>query len=104
SIRMVPADPGAVARRATRSRRILGALGAFATVGAFALAALLFARMRAARRSSELRTDFVAAVSHELRTPIASMRMLSELLEEGRVEAAEQREVFEALAREARRL
>ncbi len=60
--------------------------------------------MRAARRSSALRTDFVAAVSHELRTPIASMRMLAELLEEGRVEPDEQGEVFEALAREARRL
>ncbi len=104
SIRLVPSDPGAVARYATRSRRILGALGGFAVVAAFGLAALLFARMRAARRSSALRTDFVAAVSHELRTPIASMRMLAELLEEGRVEPAEQAEVFEALAREARRL
>ncbi len=46
----------------------------------------------------------MAAVSHELRTPIASMRMLAELLEEGRVEPDEQAEVFEALAREARRL
>jgi len=50
------------------------------------------------------RKELVANVSHELRTPIASMRMLAELLEEGRVEAAEQGEVFEALAREARRL
>ncbi len=104
SIRVVPSDPGAVARYASRSRRILAALGGFAALAAFALAAVLFARMRAARRSSALRTDFVAAVSHELRTPIASMRMLSELLEENRVEPAEQAEVFEALAREARRL
>jgi signal transduction histidine kinase len=93
-----------VARHASRSRRILAALGGFATLAAFGLAALLFARMRAARRSSALRTDFVAAVSHELRTPIASMRMLAELLEESRVEPEEQREVFEALARESRRL
>jgi len=103
-LRIVPTDPGAVARRASRSRALLGALGASATIAAFALAALLFARMRAARRSSALRTDFVAAVSHELRTPIASVRMLAELLEEGRVEIGEEREVFEALAREARRL
>jgi two-component system phosphate regulon sensor histidine kinase PhoR len=104
SLRVVPSDPGAVARLASRSRRILAGLGGFATLAAFGLAALLFARMRAARRSSALRTDFVAAVSHELRTPIASMRMLAELLEEGRVEPEEQGEVFEALAREARRL
>jgi two-component system phosphate regulon sensor histidine kinase PhoR len=104
ALRIVPADPGAVARHAARSRRILAALGSFAVVAAFGLAALLFARMRAARRSSALRTDFVAAVSHELRTPIASMRMLAELLEEGRVEPGEEAEVYEALAREARRL
>jgi two-component system phosphate regulon sensor histidine kinase PhoR len=89
---------------AARSRRILVGVGATAAAIAFGLAALLFARMRAARRSSALRTDFVAAVSHELRTPIASLRMLAELLEEGRVPPEEQREVVDALAREARRL
>ncbi|APR85612.1 Phosphate regulon sensor protein PhoR (SphS) [Minicystis rosea] len=104
SLRVVPVDPGAVARRASRSRGVLAGIGVAATACAFGLAALLFARMRAARRSSALRTDFVAAVSHELRTPIASMRMLAELLEERRVEPEEQGEVFEALAREARRL
>jgi two-component system phosphate regulon sensor histidine kinase PhoR len=103
-LRIVPADPASVARRASRSRVLLGALGGAATLLAFGVAGLLFARMRAARRSSELRTDFVSAVSHELRTPIASVRMLAELLEQGRVEPAEQREVHEALAREARRL
>jgi two-component system phosphate regulon sensor histidine kinase PhoR len=51
-----------------------------------------------------LRTDFVAAVSHELRTPIASLRMLSELLAEGRVEPEERPDIEQALAREARRL
>lgn len=104
AVRVTPLDPAAVARRASRSRAVLAGLGATATVLAFAFAALLFARMRAARRSSALRTDFVAAVSHELRTPIASMRMLAELLEEGRVEPGEEREIHEALAREARRL
>jgi signal transduction histidine kinase len=103
-IRIVPADPSLVARQASRSRRILAGLGVSAAAIAFGFAALLFARMRAARRSSALRTDFVAAVSHELRTPIASVRMLAELLEEGRVPPDEQREVVDAMAREARRL
>ncbi len=104
SVRVVPADLSAIARDASRSRLLLAGLGGFATIAAFGLAALLFARMRAARRSSALRTDFVAAVSHELRTPITSMRMLAELLEEARVEPEEQGEVFAALARESRRL
>jgi two-component system phosphate regulon sensor histidine kinase PhoR len=98
------ADGGVLARRTRRSRLMLGVAGLVATVGAFAVAAVLFARMRAARRASALRTDFVAAVSHELRTPIASVRMLAELLEENRVEDGERDEVHRALAAEARRL
>jgi signal transduction histidine kinase len=104
SLSITPRDPRAVERSASRSRLLLTLAGLATTALAFALAAVLFARMRAAKRSSALRTDFVAAVSHELRTPIASVRMLAELLEEGRVEEGERREVFEALAREARRL
>ncbi|WP_437945118.1 HAMP domain-containing sensor histidine kinase [Sorangium sp. So ce296] len=104
AVRLSPADPAAVERHAARGKRLLVGVGAAATALALGLAALLFARMRAARRSSELRTDFVAAVSHELRTPIASVRMLSELLEEGRLSPDEHREVFEALGRESRRL
>jgi signal transduction histidine kinase len=104
AIRLSPADRAAVAARAERSRGILAGIFAGATALALLLAAALFARVRAARRLSALRTDFVATVSHELRTPIASVRMLAELLDEGRVEAAEQREVVEALTREARRL
>lgn len=103
-VRLTPKDPGIVARQAKRSRFLLGAVGVGSTLFACVLAALLYKRMRAVERSSDLRTDFVSTVSHELRTPIASVRMLAELLEEGRVEAAEQAEVFEALARESRRL
>ncbi len=103
-LRLVPADPGIVARQAKRSRLLLGGVGIGSTLFACVLAALLYRRMRAVERSSDLRTDFVSTVSHELRTPIASVRMLAELLEEGRVEPGEQAEVFEALARESRRL
>jgi two-component system phosphate regulon sensor histidine kinase PhoR len=104
ALRLSLSDPAAVARRASKSRGILAGIGAGATAVAFLLAAALFARMRAARRLSALRTDFVATVSHELRTPIASVRMLAELLDEGRVEPEEQREVHTALAKEAKRL
>jgi two-component system phosphate regulon sensor histidine kinase PhoR len=103
-LRFTPADRHAVARHAARSRLLLVGLAAVTTVFAFAFAAVLFARMRAARRSSALRTDFVSTVSHELRTPIASVRMLAELLEQDRVEPEERAEVHEALAKEARRL
>lgn len=104
ALTVVPADADVVARHAARSRLLLVVLALGSTLVAFGVAALLFARMRAARRSSELRTDFVSAVSHELRTPIASVRMFAELLEENRVEPGERHEVVDAIARESRRL
>lgn len=104
AVRLWPRDPGIVARQARRSRFVLGGVGVGSTLFACLLALLLYRRMRDVERSSDLRTDFVSTVSHELRTPIASVRMLAELLEEGRVPAEEQAEVFAALAQEARRL
>lgn len=98
------ARPAELAEKTSRSARLLGALVAASAVVAVGLAALLFIRVRAARRTSELRTSFVAAVSHELKTPIASVQMLSELLAQGRVEEDERAEVAEALVREARRM
>ncbi len=104
SVVITLARPELLAEQASRSRWILGAIAIVAALLALAVAVVLFARMRAARRLGELRTGFVSAVSHELRTPIASVRMLSELLEQGRVEDGERAEVVEALARESRRL
>jgi signal transduction histidine kinase len=95
---------GVVAAKTRESLIILLGVVAAAVLIALGLAAMLLGRMRSERRLSALRTDFVAAVSHELRTPIASLRMLSELLAEERVEPDERPEIYGALAREARRL
>ncbi|MEZ4439342.1 MAG: HAMP domain-containing sensor histidine kinase [Polyangiaceae bacterium] len=89
---------------AARSKLILASVSLAASLLAVALAALLFSRMRRARALGALRTDFVAAVSHELRTPIASMRVLAELLAEGRAEEDELPEIHAALVAEAKRL
>jgi two-component system phosphate regulon sensor histidine kinase PhoR len=103
-LRATPRDLGALALRTSRSKAMVLSVAAIAMGAAVLLAAWLFARMRAARRLGDLRTDFVAAVSHELRTPVASIRMLAELLDQGKIEPAEAREVHSALANEARRL
>lgn len=103
-VRVRFADSKRLDRLTTRSERLLVGLIAAGILLALGLAALLYLRMRATRRTSELRTSFVAGISHELRTPLASVRMLSELLAEGRVEEGERAEVSEALAREARRM
>jgi signal transduction histidine kinase len=103
-VRVRQKDPEALRRKTTRSERILMLLIGGGMLLALVLAWFLYQRMRATRRTSELRTSFVAGISHELRTPLASVRMLSELLAEGRVEEDERAEVAEALAREAKRM
>ncbi len=103
-IEIALADPATLVARTTRSRRVLGAVAIAGAITALGLAGLVIRRARDARRTGELRTTFVAAVSHELRTPLASVRLLSELLAEERVEDGERREVAEALAKEARRM
>jgi signal transduction histidine kinase len=54
---------------------------------------------------AEMKTNFVSSVSHELRAPIASVRLLAESLERGRIaEAPKQQEYFRFIVQECRRL
>jgi signal transduction histidine kinase len=75
---------------------------------ALAIAAAGVATFRALRREQRLaalRSAFVASVSHELRTPIASILLLAENLERGRVEGEAARARYHGLIRrEAERL
>jgi signal transduction histidine kinase len=79
-------------------------------VAASAFAALIgvVASWRAFRRQlrlNELKSNFVSSVSHELRSPIASVRLMAESLERGKViEAPKQQEYFRFIVQECRRL
>jgi signal transduction histidine kinase len=79
-------------------------------VAAAAFGALVgvFASWRAFQRQlrlNELKTNFVSSVSHELRAPIASVRLMAESLERGKVpEPAKQHEYFRFIVQECRRL
>jgi signal transduction histidine kinase len=81
-----------------------------ALIGAAALAALigLVTAYRAFHRQlrlSELKSNFVSSVSHELRAPIASVRLLAESLERGKVsDGGKQQEYFHFIVQECRRL
>lgn len=56
-------------------------------------------------RLSEMKSNFVASVSHELRAPIASVRLLAESLDRGKVtDESKRREYFRLIGRECRRL
>jgi signal transduction histidine kinase len=68
----------------------------------------LLAAWRSFRRQlqlSEMKSNFVASVSHELRAPIASVRLMAESLERGKIaEPAKQNEYFRFIGQESRRL
>jgi signal transduction histidine kinase len=56
-------------------------------------------------RLNELKSNFVSSVSHELRAPIASVRLLAESLERGKIsEPQKQNEYFKFIVQECRRL
>jgi signal transduction histidine kinase len=60
---------------------------------------------RQQRQISELKSNFVSSVSHELRAPIASVRLMAENLEGGKIpEPRKQKEYFGFIVQECRRL
>jgi signal transduction histidine kinase len=71
------------------------------------IAAAMYFIYRAISRElnvARLQSEFVSAVSHEFRTPLTALCHISELLEEGKVDAGQGMPYFSALARESRRL
>ena len=105
TVRVASADPeGDISTFAGRRRLLAGMVAALAVLvaGSGYIAMRGAARERAAAR---LQSDFVAAVSHEFRTPVASVRQLTELLEEGRVpDEAKRREYYGRIRRQVVRL
>ncbi len=54
---------------------------------------------------NEMKSNFVSSVSHELRAPIASVRLMAENLESGKIpETPRQREYYQFIVQECRRL
>lgn len=98
-------DPQLLYAQARRRSLLLG--GTIAGAALAALFGLLLARraFRQQQRLNEMKSNFVSSVSHELRAPIASMRLMAEGLESGRIHGEEKRrQYFAFLVRECRRL
>jgi len=93
-------------REELRARRRLLSLGLAAIV--LLLAGGSYFLWRVIRRElaiARLQTDFVAAVSHEFRTPLASLKHITELMEEDdNLPLGRRRSFYEALGRNTKRL
>ena len=89
-------------------RQRLWLFGGLILVSAMAALVGVFMARRAflrEQRLNEMKSNFVSSVSHELRAPIASVRLLAESLERGKVsEPAKQNEYFRFIVQECRRL
>ncbi len=98
-------SPTALYQRQKTRAFWFGSLIAVSTVAA--LIGLLTA-WRAFHRQlqlSEMKSNFVASVSHELRAPIASVRLMAENLERGKIaEPPQQQAYFHLIVHECRRL
>jgi signal transduction histidine kinase len=90
-------------------QRIRAVLFGLLVAGAGLAAAVGFFSARRAflrqQQLSDLKSNFVSSVSHELRAPLASVRLMAESLDRGRVvEPEKQREYFRFIVQECRRL
>jgi signal transduction histidine kinase len=98
---------GADALYAAQTRRVIwfGVLIAVSTLAAGLALLSLWRNFHRQLRLAELKDNFVSSVSHELRAPIASVRLMAEGLERGRVaEPEKQREYFRFIVQECQRL
>jgi len=99
---VLPRDGGGAPPFATT-----GGLAALLAVLGAALVGALLLVVRTVRReaaATAARGRFLTSVTHELKTPLASIRLLSEMLADGRAPAAKQDEYHRLLAGEAERL
>jgi signal transduction histidine kinase len=104
-VRVSLKNPDAYFRAVERRQWFFGALiiGVLiaGTVAAWALRRSLLKQLAL----NEMKSNFVSSVSHELRAPIASVRLMAESLERGKIAGPEkQNEYFRFIGQECRRL
>jgi hypothetical protein len=99
------ANPALLYARQRQRALWLGALLAISTIVAIIGLVYTTRSQLKQQRLNLLKSNFLSSVSHELRAPLASMRLMSESLQSGRVHDLEkQREYFHFLVQECRRL
>jgi signal transduction histidine kinase len=98
-------SPETIFQRQTARSFWFGCLIASASVAAAIGLAAAWRAFSRQHQLAEMKTNFVSSVSHELRAPIASIRLLAESLEKGKVqETQKQNDYFRFIGQECRRL
>ena len=98
-------DPAALVRAEGRRMQLIRAALLLMSLFAAGAGVSTFLALRRERVLANLKTSFVANVSHELRTPVASILLMAENLEAGRVpDAKAERRYHGLIRREAVRL
>ncbi len=97
-------DPAAMARDfRNREAWTLGfvALASLVSIGGLWV---MLATLKRERKLNEMKSQFVASVSHELRAPVASIRLMADALEEGKLAPETAKQFHRLIAREGARL
>ena len=88
-----------------RRAMLFGALILVALLAALAGCLAAWSSFHRQLQLNELKSNFVSSVSHELRAPIASVRLMAESLERGKIsEEPKRNEYFRFIVQECRRL
>jgi signal transduction histidine kinase len=104
-LQLYVADPALLFSSYRRHALLLAGLVAASAFGALIGVIASWRAFQRQLRLNELKSNFVSSVSHELRAPIASVRLMAESLERGKVpEAPKQQEYFHFIVQECRRL
>jgi two-component system phosphate regulon sensor histidine kinase PhoR len=104
-LQISPKNVAELRKQADRERLLGVLLVPVSTVIIVVGLTIVFLAVRAERRASQLKSDFIANVSHELKTPLSLIRMFGELIATGKHKGeASAREYAGIITRESERL
>ncbi len=105
TLKLELADPELLFARHRQRVRLFGATIILAAATALVGLLASWRSFHRQLRLSEMKSNFVSSVSHELRAPIASVRLMAESLDRGKIpDAQKQAEYFRLIVQECRRL
>jgi signal transduction histidine kinase len=103
-VQVVLASPDLLYAHQRQRTLMFGGLILLSTLAAIVGLAAAYRAFRRQLRLSDMKSNFVSSVSHELRAPIASVRLMAESLERGRIaDTSKQQEYYRFISRECRR-